>query len=203
MKLMTQVSTWLAAALLCFSSWAMATTASDVVRSTADQVIARINQDRDRLKTEPTALYGLVEQLVAPNFNFRRMSSWVLGKNWRVATDVEKDAFTEQFRILMVRTYAKALLEYTDQPINYLGEFAEPDGETITVKTELLQKEAKPVDISYRMSKDGDAWKVVDVLVGGISLVATYRGEFSSKVSEAGVAGLISTLTERNAQRAQ
>lgn len=200
---MSRLRTWFGLVLLSCSSLVMAASPSEVVRQTADQVIERINTDRARLKTEPTALYGLVEQMVVPNFDFKRMAAWVLGKNWKVATDAEKLAFTEQFRVLLVRTYAKALLEYTDQPINYLGETPEADGRTVTVRTELVQKEGKPVDITYRMSQDGSDWKVVDVLVGGISLVATYRGEFSAKVRESGVSGLIATLTERNAQRVQ
>jgi len=200
---MVSIRNWLALCLLAFTPAAFANGAKDVVQSTADTVIERINTDRTRLQSDSTALYGLVEEVVVPNFDFQRMSAWVLGKNWRGATDQEKADFTEQFRVLLVRTYAKALLEYTSQPIQVLGETTEPDGRTVTVRTQIIQKEAQPVDITYRMAQKDGAWKVVDVLVGGVSLVATYRGEFSAKVREAGVSGLIASLTERNAQKVQ
>lgn len=205
---MVSIRHWLAVCLLApclvFPSLAShAATASEVVQVTADRIIERINTERGRLRGNPGALFGLVEELVVPKFDFRRMSAWVLGRNWRQATDAEKDAFTEQFRVLLVRTYAKALLEYTDQPIRILSESPEPDGRTVTVRTEIVQKGAQPLDITYRMARVGEDWKVVDVLVGGVSLVATYRGEFNARVRETGISGLIATLTERNAQQLQ
>jgi len=200
---MVSIRNWLALCLLAFCPASLAVTASEVVQVTADRIIDRINAERDLLRGNPGALFGLVEELVVPKFDFRRMSAWVLGRNWRQATEAEKDAFTEQFRVLLVRTYAKALLEYTDQPIRILSETPEPDGRTITVRTEIVQKGVPPLDITYRMMRVGDDWKVVDVLVGGVSLVATYRGEFSARVREAGIPGLIASLTERNAQQLQ
>jgi len=200
---MVSFRNWLALCLLALSPTVAATTASEVVQVTANRIIDRINADRTRIHQDSGALFRLVEELVVPKFDFRRMSAWVLGRNWRVATEPERDAFTEQFRVLLVRTYAKALLEYTDQPIRILSETPEPDGRTTTVRTEIVQKGAQPMDITYRMTRVGDDWKVVDVLVGGVSLVATYRGEFSARVREAGVSGLIASLTERNAQQLQ
>jgi phospholipid transport system substrate-binding protein len=200
---MISIRNWLALCLLVLSPLASAAGAREVVQTTADTVIERINADRTRLQSDSSALYGLVEQVVVPNFDFHRMSAWVLGKNWRGATDDEKTAFTEQFRVLLVRTYAKALLEYTNQPIQILGETTEPDGRTVTVRTQIVQKDAQPADITYRMAQKEGEWKVVDVLVGGVSLVATYRGEFSAKVRESGVSGLIATLSARNAQKVQ
>lgn len=174
-----------------------------VVQDTADKVLTRINSEREHLHAEPTKLYNLVEELVVPNFDFQRMAQWVLGRNWSGATAEERAAFTEQFRVLLVRTYAKALLEYTNQPINYLSEQPDADGRTVMVRTELVQPGQKPMDINYRMRQRDGQWKVVDVLVGGVSLIATYRGEFAAKVRESGVSGLIATLTERNAARVQ
>jgi phospholipid transport system substrate-binding protein len=200
---MLSIRNWLAVCLLALSPATFAATASEVVQVTADRIIQRINTERSRLQRDSTLLFGLVEELVVPKFDFRRMSAWVLGRNWREATEAEKTAFTEQFRVLLIRTYAKALLEYTDQPIQILGETPEPDGRTVTVRTQIVQRGAAPMDITYRMTQVGDDWKVVDVLVGGVSLVATYRGEFSARVREVGIPGLIASLTERNAQRLQ
>ncbi|HAZ60054.1 MAG TPA: hypothetical protein DCY89_00610, partial [Gammaproteobacteria bacterium] len=158
---MVSFRNWLALCLLALSPTVAATTASEVVQVTANRIIDRINADRTRIHQDSGALFRLVEELVVPKFDFRRMSAWVLGRNWRVATEPERDAFTEQFRVLLVRTYAKALLEYTDQPIRILSETPEPDGRTTTVRTEIVQKGAQPMDITYRMTRVGDDWKVV------------------------------------------
>ncbi|MCG8325942.1 MAG: ABC transporter substrate-binding protein [Thiotrichales bacterium] len=178
-------------------------TATDVVRNTATQVLDRIKAEKQQLTEHPERVYNLVNELVIPHFDFTSMSKWVLGKSWRSASDDERSQFTDEFKTLLVRTYAKALLEYSDQEIKYLDELNSAKSNLVVVKTEVTQSGSSAIPINYRMHVSGGDWKVIDVAVDGVSLVSTYRGEFASHIRKNGLGNLIAKLAERNSQSLQ
>ena len=176
--------------------------AQQLVIDTSTQVLERLRRDRERLQANPELIYPLVEDLVLPHFDFERMSIWVLGKNWRKADTQQQQRFTEQFRTLLVRTYAKALLEYTDQEINYLPFHAEADAKRVTVRTEIAQPGGVNIPINYSMflNRQGE-WKVYDISVDGVSLVTNYRSTFASEIRQGGIDKLLTRLAEMNADK--
>lgn len=176
--------------------------ARQLVIDTSTKVLERLRQDRDKLQANPDLIYPLVEDLVLPHFDFERMSIWVLGKNWRLANRQQQQQFTEQFRTLLVRTYAKALLEYTDQSINYLPFHAEDDAKRVTVRTEITQPGGVNIPINYSMFLNQDGkWKVYDISVDGVSLVTNYRSSFASEIRQGGIEKLLARLGEMNASK--
>jgi len=174
--------------------------AQDVVKMTADKVLSRIQSERSMLDANPERIYDLVNELVIPHFDFVSMSKWVLGKNWKKATEEQRKEFVEQFRILLVRTYARALLEYSGQQIKYLPLEESPKPNLAVIKTELESKNAQILPVNYRMYNRDGTWKVIDVAVDGVSLTSTYRGSFASEIKKNGIAALIAKLGERNAK---
>jgi len=162
-------------------------------------VLARLKADSERLKADSDLIYPLVEDLVLPHFDFSRMSIWVLGKNWRLADAAQQQQFTNEFRTLLVRTYAKALLEYTDQSMSYLPMHAEEGADKVTVKTEILQNGGPTIPLHYSMylNKEG-AWKVYDIKVDGVSLVSNYRSSFATEVRNGGIPKLLDKLVQMN-----
>ncbi len=180
------------------NTFATTKSAEEVVKVTADSVIERLESERAELEAHPEKLYSLINELVIPHFDFVSMSKWVLGRNWRDASEAQQEQFVSEFRTLLVRTYAKALLEYSNETINYLPVENNPDSNIVVVKTEIHQPGTKPVAINYSMHVSSGEWKVVDVTVDGISLVATYRGSFASEIRKSGMDALIAKLTERN-----
>ena len=191
------ISVWL---VLLFSSVQSAVqTAEEVVMVTADAVLARLAADKEALDADTTRIYGLVNEVVIPHFDFVSMSKWTLGKtNWRAASEAQRTEFVSEFRTLLVRTYAKALLEYSEQSIEYLPSEENPDSNLVVVKTKINQAGSDAVPIDYRMHVSEGAWKVVDIVVDGVSLVSTYRGSFSSEIKKNGLESLISKLSKRN-----
>ncbi len=123
----------------------------EVVKNTTDLVFQRIKTDETSLKEDTSKLYQLVNELIIPHFDFQRASQLVLGKNWRGASDDQRQRFAEAFKELMVRTYANALLQYVDNKITYKAVQADQDGKIITVRTEVEQPGAEPVAVNYRM----------------------------------------------------
>jgi len=167
--------------------------------STADAVLARLATEHEALDADPGKIYSLVNEIVIPHFDFVSMSKWVLGKkNWRGASKSQRDQFVDEFRTLLVRTYAKALLEYSDEEIVYLPVEKNPDSNLVVVKTKINQSGSTAVPIDYRMHISGGEWKVVDLVVDGVSLVSTYRGSFASQIKKDGFESLISKLSQRN-----
>ncbi len=173
--------------------------AIEVIQDIASEVTERVREEKEILENDPSKVHGFVDELIIPHFDFVSMSKWVLGKkNWSKANEEQRTQFTEQFKTLLVRTYAKALLHYSDQEIKYLSEKSTKKSNLVEVYTEVEQNGAAPVPINYRMYFSDGSWKVVDVVVNGASLVRTYRGEFTSHIRKHGMENLIAKLAERN-----
>lgn len=174
--------------------------ALELVRVTTDKVLKALRTDAERLKKEPGRLNMLVDDLVLPHFDFERISRWVLGKHWNRASPEQQKVFIEEFRSLMVRTYAKSLLEYRDQQIVFLPVRPGEQPDEVEIRTEIQQQGGFPIPIAYSLYRKGAAWKVFDVNIDGVSLVANYRTSFAKEVRESGIDGLIKRLRERNEQ---
>lgn len=180
--------------------WAAVRPPQEIVQDTSARMIDALRTNRETLRRDPNRLYGLVDQIVLPNFDFELMSRWVLGRAWQQATPDQRRRFTEEFRTLLVRTYAKALLEYSDEEIRVLPLPNAADGNDVTVRTEVRPKTGQPIQINYSMQLKENAWKVYDVIVDGVSLVTNYRSTFASQIRSSGMDAVIADLRQRNAQ---
>jgi phospholipid transport system substrate-binding protein len=126
------------------------------------------------------------------------MTALAMGQGWGKATPEQKKRLTEEFKTLLVRTYASALAAYSEQKFDFRPLRAKPNDTDVTVNVRVMQPGAQPVTIDYSMEKTASGWKVYDVMVGGVSLVANYRTEFANSVRASGVEGLIKELQAKN-----
>ena len=181
--------------------WAATKPPQEVIQDTSARMLDALRQNREELRRDSSRIYALVNQIVLPNFDFELMSRWVLGRSWQQATPEQRRRFAEEFRTLLVRTYAKALLEYSDNDIRVLPQAntAAGSGET-TVRTEVQPRTGSPIPINYSMHLNPDGWKVYDVTVDGVSLVINYRSTFASQSRSNGLDTVIADLQQRNAQ---
>jgi phospholipid transport system substrate-binding protein len=170
----------------------------DMVIDTSQKMLAALKKDKDLLKQNPQRIYDLVSEIVLPHFDFTTMSKWVLGKNWRTLTPDQQQRFTNEFRTLLVRTYAVSLSEYQDQKLNYLPLQAAPGADDVTVRTEVLRGGGPAIPINYSMHLTDNGWKVYDVVIDGVSLVINYRTSFATQIRDGGVDKLIEQLVARN-----
>ncbi len=173
--------------------------AEQLVHDTTESVLERLRVDSEKLKADADLIYPLVEDLVLPHFDFVKMSQWVLGKSWRQADVAQREQFTNEFRTLLVRTYAKALLEYTDESMSYLPFHAEDGAKKVMVKTEIKQAGGPSIPLHYSMYQNkAGAWKVYDIKVDGVSLVLNYRSSFSTEIRNGGIPQLLEKLSQMN-----
>lgn len=176
----------------------------DTVRKTTDEVISRVKDEKDALRADPAKMYTLVSELIFPHFDFGVMSQFVLGAEWKSAEEAKRAEFVEQFRKLLVRTYAAALLEYSDQSIAYPDPGEPPKNpKTAVVRQDITQPSGSNLPVVYRLHSKTDGWKVYDVSVDGVSLVKTYRSSFAPIIKEGGIDQLISTLHTKNEEIGQ
>jgi len=167
-----------------------------IVKSTTERVLQALGEEgaaKDRRQ-----VHTVIEQMIVPHFDFEKMSQWVLGKNWKAATREEQARFVGEFRTLLVRTYSSALMQYTDQEVVFLPSRSDAGSGTTTVKTQVNPSDGPAVPIDYRLYERDGVWKVFDVAVDGVSLVASYRTQFNEQISASGFGGLLNTLAERN-----
>jgi len=180
------------------SAWSSAQGPLELVRDTASQVLAKVTDRKQELNESPEKIADLVTSIIVPHFDFNRMSRLVLGKYWRKASDAQKNEFVGQFQTLLIRTYAIALLNYSDQAIEYLPMHEQADASAVIVKTEVKTSGAPPIPIHYRLHLNEECWKVYDVIIDNISLVSNYRTGFSNQIRRKGLNSLIAQLKKKN-----
>ncbi len=169
----------------------------DVILATVDNVIARITAEREMLDAQPETVYDLINDLIIPVFDFDNMSRWILGKYWKQANAEQRTIFTAEFKDLLVRTYAKAVLGFTNEKVNYLETLTGSRPNIVMVKTEIVS-DVGVTPVNYTMHVSDGNWKVVNVAFEGISLVETYRKSFASEIRNNGLETLIQKLVDKN-----
>ena len=169
-----------------------------LVKTVTLEVVELIARDKEIQSGNRAKLIGLIEEKVLPHFNFTAMTALAMGQSWNKTTPEQKKILTQEFRMLLVRTYASALAAYSDQKLDFRPLRAKATDTDVTVNVRVLQSGAQPVPIDYNMEKTSSGWKVYDVMIGGVSLVANYRTEFSNVVRESGIDGLIRNLQSKN-----
>ena len=169
-----------------------------LVKTVTLEVVDLIQKDKDIQKGDRKKLIALIEAKVLPHFNFQAMTSSAVGRNWDKASAEQKARLMDEFKTLLVRTYSSALAAYSSQKFDFRPLRAKPTDTDVTVNVRILQSGSQPVTIDYDMEKRPGGWKVWDVRVGGVSLVANYRTEFDNLIRESGVEGLIKALVAKN-----
>ena len=173
-------------------------TADALVKRVTLETVELITKDKEIKAGSRAKLIDLIEAKVVPHFNFTSMTALAMGQNWNKATPEQKKKLTDEFRVLLVRTYASALAAYSNQKFDFRPLRSKPTDTDVTVSVRVLQQGGQPVSIDYSMEKTPGGWKVYDVLVGGVSLVANYRTEFANAVRSSGIDGLLKDLEAKN-----
>jgi phospholipid transport system substrate-binding protein len=172
--------------------------AEQLVQNTADQVIHEIAARQTQLDKDPGVLLDIVDSTLLPVVDSKRMSRLVLGRYWRTASASQKAAFIEQFKRLLVRTYAGPLSKLGNQTIKVTGSKPGSDKDEVEVLSVVIGGDMGSVPVDYRLAVVDGKWKAYDVVIDGISLVNNYRGSFAQAIQQKGLDHLIATLKTQN-----
>lgn len=168
-----------------------------LIERIAGDVIRTVKADPALRAGDMARIMDLVDTKLMPHVNFTRMTASAVGRFWRQATPPQRERLQEEFKLLLIRTYAGALGQLTDQTLAMRPMRARPEDTEVVVRSELRGR-GDPVHIDYRMEKTPNGWKVFDINVLGIWLVETYRGQFTQEINTRGIDGLIASLADRN-----
>lgn len=172
-----------------------------VVKTTSEDVLRLVADDKDLRNGSTSKLVDLIETKVVPHFDMPRVTRLAVGKYWNDATPEQHKVLVDEFRTLLVRSYAAAYSAYRLVKVEVTPLQLAAGENDVTVKTRiLLPGGAPPVGVDYAMRLGSEGWKVYNVTVDGASLVTTYRNDFSAQIQTGGIDGLIKNLKERNAK---
>ncbi|WPC67782.1 ABC transporter substrate-binding protein [Rhodoferax ferrireducens] len=180
---------------------------------TADAFIKHLSSEMlNSIKTDPASRVGNVPAIIAlvdaklmPNVNFKRMTSSAAGPTWRQMTPEQQKRLQEEFKILLVRTYAGALSQIDDVTVAVKPLRAAPDDKELVVRTDVKGR-GDPIQLDYRLEKtpgEGSSWKIYNLNIMGVWLVEAYRSQFAQEINAKGVDGLIAALADRNKSNAK
>ncbi|WP_242873628.1 phospholipid-binding protein MlaC [Pseudacidovorax intermedius] len=176
-----------------------------LVKRLSTEVLETIKADSSIKAGDLNKIMALVDAKIMPNVNFQRMTASAVGPAWRQATPEQRTQLQQQFKTLLVRTYAGALDQVSDQTVTIKPFRGSPDDKEVLVRTE-VRGSGDPVQIDYRLEKtpgEGYGWKVINLNVMGVWLVDTYRTQFAQEVNSKGIDGLIAALAARNKSNAR
>ena len=169
----------------------------EMIRRLSMDVLSTIKGDKDVQKGDVRKVISFVDSMIMPKVNFSRMTASAVGRSWRQATPEQQARLQDEFKNLLVRTYAGALSQLQDQTISVKPLRAQAGDTEVIVRTEILGR-GEPIQLDYRMEKTPGGWKIYDLNVLGVWLVETYRTQFAQEISARGIDGLIATLALRN-----
>ena len=176
-----------------------------LIKRLSTEVISMVRDDKAIQAGDINKVITLVDKVIMPNVNFRRMTAAAVGPGWRKASPEQQKRLQDEFKQLLVRTYSGALNQVTDQSIVVKPLRAAPGDTDVLVRTEVIGR-GEPVQLDYRLEKtpgQGSGWKIYNLNVLGVWLVETYRTQFAEELNKNGIDGLIQTLASRSAMPAK
>lgn len=180
-----------------------------MMRRLSAQVLETLRSDKTLRSGDIPYVMGMVDKIVMPNVNFRRMTAAAVGPAWRQATPEQQQRLQDEFKRLLVRTYAGALSQVKDQSVTIKPLRAAPQDKDVLVRSEVRGR-GDPVQLDYRLEKTpgvGAGWKIYNLNVMGVWLVETYRSQFAQEINQSatvpqGLDDLIAALAKRNQSNA-
>jgi len=172
-----------------------------VVRSTVDTMVAKIQANRDVYKADETKLYKMLEDTLIPSIHMSRMANQILGKTYaRSSTAAQKAEFAEVFKDFILTTYASGLLSATGkEKVNYKPINLKPGADIVKVEAELVSAAGESYPINLYMSNRKDTrWRAFNIEVAGVNFVRNYRSTFKPVLDQKGIQGLIADLRRKS-----
>ena len=175
--------------------------AADVfIKRMSTEVLDVIKADKSMRGGDIAKVVALVDTRIMPHVDCQRMTASAIGPGGRQATPEQQKRLQEEFKILLVRTYAGALSQISDQVIAMKPLRAAPEDKEVVVRSE-VRGSGEPIQLDYRLEKtpgQGTGWRIFNINVMGVWLVETYKSQFAQEINAKGVDGLIESLAARN-----
>lgn len=176
-----------------------------LIERTVQDLLDQFTARREALESDQRALFALVDRVASPLFDFERISKLVLAQNWRRTSAQQRDEFRDEFRKLLIATYATALHKYSgDQRMEFnASKITERKGRKFAeIKSEVtLADGAEPIAVVYSLLLDKQGnWKIYNLTVGSLNMIVNYRKTYASLIGEHGMDGVLEKMKRSNAE---
>lgn len=164
------------------------------------QMLVTLKKHNQQLKKNPQGVVEIIDKILVPHVDETAMARWVAGRNaWQTATPTQRALFTNEFRDLLIRTYAVTLMEYDNQKVEYFPVRGGLKGQSRVQIASIIREPGKdPINVSYRLVAKNNAWKVYDISIEGVSLLKGFQSQFSTEIQRNGIESVIQKLKEHN-----
>lgn len=171
-----------------------------LLQSLADRMISELKSHQASLKSNPSVVYSIANRIVVPHADIDEMAKRVLpAKAWEQATPDQRSKFKREFITVLERTYANALAEYTDETIKFFPVRGGVEGQSsVTVKSQVVRSDGPSISVDYQMIRTGSSWMLLDITVEGVSMLQSFRSQFSDELSRGDMNSVISALSGHN-----
>ncbi len=171
-----------------------------MLEGTSNQIITTLKQNKSHLKNNHQVIYQAVEHYLLPHVDVVGMSRSVLGRMaWNKASAAERQEFTTVFTHLVIRTYANPLAEYTDETVTFLPVRAAAASRFIRVNSVIVRSNGQNIPLTYSLVAKGEAWKIYDLSVEGVSLLQSFRSQFGQILQNTSMQDLIRQMRSKEA----
>lgn len=167
----------------------------EVVQSTANAVIAVLRDG----KLDREAKQIRIEEIVYANVDFETLSRLVLARNWKRFDEQQRGEFLREFKRHLSVTYGKNIDDYRNEMVAITGERKETRGDWTVLSKIVRGAGSAEFQVNYRLRQKDDRWRIIDVIVEGVSMVANFRSQFQDIVASGGPDRLLRLLREKNA----
>ena len=165
-----------------------------VVESTANAVIAVLRDS----SLQHEAKQSRIEDIVYANVDFDTLSRLVLAQNWKRFNDQQRETFQREFKRHLSVTYGKNIDDYRNETVAITGERKESQGDSTVMSKIVRGQGSAEFQVNYRLREKDGQWRIIDVIVEGVSMVANFRSQFQDIVSSGGPDKLLKLLHEKN-----
>lgn len=169
-----------------------------LVKRVSQDVLNTVKSDKEIQSGNHKKVIELVENKIFPYVDFQRTTSMTAGRYWKQATPEQQQKLADEFRKLLINTYAGAITKAKNHQIQFKPFRGSPSDNEVEVRSQVLQPGGEPIELDYRLEKTPEGWKIYDLNILGAWLIETYKQTFSSEISKSGIDGLIKTLEEKN-----
>ncbi|WP_423909559.1 MlaC/ttg2D family ABC transporter substrate-binding protein [Candidatus Spongiihabitans sp.] len=177
-----------------------------IVEKTVNALLEEFSKKRDQLEGNNRDLFELVNRIASPLFDFDYISKLVLAKSWKKANARQRQAFADEFKRLLIVTYATALFQYTGNETVEFGESDVKEKKGVrfgTVNTAVSIGEQGSIPVVYSLIQDNrrddrHQWKIYNLTVGSLNMVLNYRAVIQSLIHREGLDGMIAGMKENN-----
>jgi len=182
------------------NAWAVDEAPDAFIKRVSVDVLDTIKADKAMRSGDIPRIVTLVDTRIMPHVDFQRMTASAVGPGWRQASPEQQKRLQDEFKILLVRTYAGALSQVSDQVVVIKPLRGSAEDKELVVKTE-VRGGGDPIQLDYRLEKTPGQcsdWRIYNLNVLGVWLVETYKSQFAQEINAKGIDGLIESLAARN-----